>query len=291
MFFHQLVCRFPEDWQLLIKFFLWYRGDSSVTVLVCSKGGGGLLEERMLLVVKLWEANIKVGPENFYRSLPYCTWFTFLLGLFFFSCQAEFVPLPDPSLTEQYEYANEHDIKCLVIITDSGVSQKDSVKVSILDCSDYISPSQTCLTFCSHCGFLQSYINWELLFGNVYYLSRTRTSNQVLKVLSFYRKPVTEPLIWYFTHQTPKRVFSCSFLLRPAKNTFHGHWFIKTEVLKFSLSSVWRISCLAICSNHNSNHLWHANYARKNLPFSPLVPLSDILVSLQLGFVQFKTSV
>lgn len=43
--------------------------------------------------------------------------------------QAEFVPLCDPSLTEQYEYANEHDIKCLVIITDTGVSQKDSVKV------------------------------------------------------------------------------------------------------------------------------------------------------------------
>lgn len=46
-----------------------------------------------------------------------------------FIYQAEFVPIPDPSLTEQYEYANEHDIKCLVIITDTGVSQKGSVKV------------------------------------------------------------------------------------------------------------------------------------------------------------------
>lgn len=46
-----------------------------------------------------------------------------------FVYQAEFVPTPDPSLTEQYEYANEHDIKCLVIITDTGVSQKGSVKV------------------------------------------------------------------------------------------------------------------------------------------------------------------
>lgn len=35
--------------------------------------------------------------------------------------QAQFVPVSDPSLTEQYEYANEHDIKCLVIITDAGV--------------------------------------------------------------------------------------------------------------------------------------------------------------------------
>lgn len=37
--------------------------------------------------------------------------------------------MPDPSLTEQYEYASEHDIKCLVIITDTGVSQTGFVKV------------------------------------------------------------------------------------------------------------------------------------------------------------------
>ncbi|XP_057460394.1 eIF-2-alpha kinase GCN2 isoform X2 [Actinidia eriantha] len=67
--------------------------------------GGGLLEERMELVAELWEENIK----------------------------AEFVPVYDPSLTEQYEYANEHDIKCLVIVTDTGVSQKGSVKVRHLE--------------------------------------------------------------------------------------------------------------------------------------------------------------
>lgn len=44
--------------------------------------------------------------------------------------QAEFVPLHDPSLTEQYEYANEHGIKCLVIIMDSSSSQYNYVKVS-----------------------------------------------------------------------------------------------------------------------------------------------------------------
>lgn len=44
-------------------------------------------------------------------------------------CQAEFVPTPDPSLTEQYEYANEHGIKCLVIITDTDFSLTGSVKV------------------------------------------------------------------------------------------------------------------------------------------------------------------
>lgn len=82
-----------------------YRYDVATNVLVCSRGGGGLLIERMELLAELWEENIR----------------------------AEFVPLCDPSLTEQYEYANEHDIKCLVIITDTGVSQKDSVKVRHLE--------------------------------------------------------------------------------------------------------------------------------------------------------------
>ncbi|KNA15063.1 hypothetical protein SOVF_101340 isoform C [Spinacia oleracea] len=79
--------------------------EAYASVLVCSKGGGGLLEERMEIVVELWEANIK----------------------------AEYVPSSDPSFTEQYEYANEHDIKWLVVITDSGVSQKDTVKVRHLE--------------------------------------------------------------------------------------------------------------------------------------------------------------
>ncbi|KAI8012483.1 eIF-2-alpha kinase GCN2 [Camellia lanceoleosa] len=82
-----------------------FRYDVSISVLICSRGGGGLLKERMELVAELWGENIK----------------------------AEFVPMPDPSLTEQYEYANEHDIKCLVIITDTGVSQKGSVKVRHLE--------------------------------------------------------------------------------------------------------------------------------------------------------------
>lgn len=76
-----------------------HRIDACPDILVCSRGGGGLLEERMELVAELWDQNIK----------------------------AEFVPVCDPSLTEQYEYANEHSIKCLVIIT--GVSRTDSVKV------------------------------------------------------------------------------------------------------------------------------------------------------------------
>ncbi|GLT96768.1 hypothetical protein SLE2022_143680 [Rubroshorea leprosula] len=81
------------------------RNQATTNILVCSRGGGGLLVERMELVAELWEENIK----------------------------AEFVPVPDPSLTEQYEYASEHDIKCLVIITDMGVSQTGIVKVRYLD--------------------------------------------------------------------------------------------------------------------------------------------------------------
>ncbi|KAL8483117.1 hypothetical protein ACS0TY_025974 [Phlomoides rotata] len=83
----------------------FYRNDIGINVLVCSRGGGGLLFERMELVAELWEENIK----------------------------AEFVPLCDPSLTEQYEYASENDIKCLVVITDSSVSQNGLVKVRHLE--------------------------------------------------------------------------------------------------------------------------------------------------------------
>jgi len=81
------------------------RIEPSISVLVCSKGGGGLLNERMELVSELWKANIK----------------------------AQFVPQEDPSLQEQYEYASDHDIKCLVFITESGLSQTDLVKVRHLD--------------------------------------------------------------------------------------------------------------------------------------------------------------
>ncbi|KAJ6991384.1 hypothetical protein NC653_019544 [Populus alba x Populus x berolinensis] len=85
------------------------RNEAATAVLVCSRGGGGLLVERMELVSELWEENIKAG----------------------------FVPQPDPSLTEQYEYASEHDIRCLVIITDAGVSRTDVVKVIMIKtCSE-----------------------------------------------------------------------------------------------------------------------------------------------------------
>lgn len=92
-----IIQHFPVDFKPV-------RNEAGTSVLVCSRGGGGLLVERMELVAELWEENIK----------------------------AQFVPVPDPSLTEQYEYASEHDIKCLVIITDTG-AQKGLVKVRHLD--------------------------------------------------------------------------------------------------------------------------------------------------------------
>ncbi|XP_039054729.1 eIF-2-alpha kinase GCN2 isoform X2 [Hibiscus syriacus] len=88
----------PEDFKPI-------RNEPTTSILVCSRGGGGLLRERMELVAELWEENIK----------------------------AELVPVPDPSLTEQYEFASEHEIKCLVIITEMGVSQTGFVKVRHLD--------------------------------------------------------------------------------------------------------------------------------------------------------------
>ncbi|GKD86368.1 EIF-2-alpha kinase GCN2 isoform X1, partial [Tanacetum coccineum] len=69
------------------------RNDSSKSVLVCSRGGGGLLEKRMELVSELWEDDIK----------------------------AEFVPFVDPSPKEQYDYAKEHGIKCLIEMSEGSV--------------------------------------------------------------------------------------------------------------------------------------------------------------------------
>ncbi|KAH7681285.1 Non-specific serine/threonine protein kinase protein [Dioscorea alata] len=82
-----------------------FRCENHIGILVCSKGGGGLLQERMEIVAELWQANLK----------------------------AELVPLLDPSLTEQYEYANEHDLKCLIVITEAGLSQTGLVKVRHLE--------------------------------------------------------------------------------------------------------------------------------------------------------------
>lgn len=64
---------------------------SQADVLVCSRGGGGLLRERMALARSLWDAGLA----------------------------AEMLPQAAPSLTEQYEYAQSRGIAWLVIINAS----------------------------------------------------------------------------------------------------------------------------------------------------------------------------
>ncbi len=71
-------------------------------VLVCAKGGGGLLKERMALVADLWAAGLR----------------------------AEMMQQAAPSLTAQYEYAHLRHIPWLLIIHGATLSAADTVKVS-----------------------------------------------------------------------------------------------------------------------------------------------------------------
>lgn len=71
-------------------------------MLVCAKGGGGLLKERMALVADLWAAGIR----------------------------AEMLQQAAPSLTAQYEYAHSRHIPWLLIIHGATLSAADTVKVS-----------------------------------------------------------------------------------------------------------------------------------------------------------------
>ncbi len=70
-------------------------------VLVCAKGGGGLLKERMALVADLWGAGLR----------------------------AEMMQQAAPSLTAQYEYAHLRHIPWLLIIHGATLSAADTVKV------------------------------------------------------------------------------------------------------------------------------------------------------------------
>ena len=99
----------------------------SADVLICAKGGGGLLRERMKLAAQLWEAGIKVrgyGPED-----SSCILLTFDCDLRSKCQQADYVGTRAPSLTEQYEEAHERGVKWLVIISDQYL-KSESVKVS-----------------------------------------------------------------------------------------------------------------------------------------------------------------
>ncbi|CAL8462314.1 g1847 [Coccomyxa elongata] len=78
---------------------------SQAEVLVCAKGGGGLLRERMALAARLWEAGIR----------------------------AELVHSASPSQTAQYEYAGARAIPWLVTINAATFSTTDTVRVKNLE--------------------------------------------------------------------------------------------------------------------------------------------------------------
>jgi hypothetical protein len=71
-------------------------------VLVCARGGGGLLRERMALVSSLWAAGLA----------------------------AELLPAAAPSATAQYEYARAAGIAWMVTLQAATLSSSDTVVVS-----------------------------------------------------------------------------------------------------------------------------------------------------------------
>ncbi|CAI5464592.1 unnamed protein product, partial [Closterium sp. Yama58-4] len=87
---------------------------AAVDVLVCARGGAGLLSKRMEVSAQLWAAGIK----------------------------AEYVCVRAPSLTEQYEHAHEHGIKWLVLLTDAGL-HIHSAKVRLALTREVDSPPAT----------------------------------------------------------------------------------------------------------------------------------------------------
>lgn len=72
-------------------------------VLVCARGSGGLLKERMALVAQLWAAGLR----------------------------AEMMHSAAPSMTAQYEYSHTRHIPWLVIIHGATFSAADTVKVHV----------------------------------------------------------------------------------------------------------------------------------------------------------------
>ena len=74
---------------------------SSVDVVVASRGGGGLLRERLELVHSLWQAGIR----------------------------AETLPHPSPSLTDQFEHATSRGAKVLLLATEAGLHTAGCVRV------------------------------------------------------------------------------------------------------------------------------------------------------------------
>ena len=82
-------------------------GAGQADVLVCARGGGGMLRERMALLSSLWAAGIK----------------------------AETAPAAAPSMTAQYEHASARSIAWLVVLQPDTLSASDTVKVCAGSCS------------------------------------------------------------------------------------------------------------------------------------------------------------
>lgn len=78
---------------------------SDTDVLVCARGGGGLLRERMALVAALWANHVR----------------------------AEFLHAVSPSVTEQYQYAGVRGIKWLVMLEEARLRSADTVTVKCLE--------------------------------------------------------------------------------------------------------------------------------------------------------------
>lgn len=89
-------------------------------MLVCARGGGGLLKERMALVADLWAAGLR----------------------------AEMMQQAAPSMTAQYEYAHARHIPWLLIIHGATLSAADTVKVSSLQ--HPLTPVRS-FNLCSYC--------------------------------------------------------------------------------------------------------------------------------------------
>ena len=79
-------------------------GAPSVDVIVASRGGGGLLRERLSVVHSLWLAGVR----------------------------AETLPHPSPSLTEQFEHAAARNAKVLVLLTEERLNTAGLVRIKPL---------------------------------------------------------------------------------------------------------------------------------------------------------------
>uniref|UniRef100_A0A453CA91 Class II Histidinyl-tRNA synthetase (HisRS)-like catalytic core domain-containing protein n=1 Tax=Aegilops tauschii subsp. strangulata TaxID=200361 RepID=A0A453CA91_AEGTS len=87
------------------------RIENSISVLVCSKGGGGLLNERMELVAELWEANIKVNSTQALQ----------IIYIIIFSASADRFTIIRPSLFLRKTQVFKNNMSTPVIMTSNAL--------------------------------------------------------------------------------------------------------------------------------------------------------------------------